>query len=133
MDASCSETFSQEPNVRRDRVSAAFSFILGALTTCLLFLILRLDMLFTAGPPRMTVRTALVSPFGSPVQSSRMCNRIKVAPHFRNETQGPYNPAAIYHPSTGVWHAVMTLDEVRYGDGFQKALGLTSSIMPQRR
>ena len=45
-------------------------------------------------------------------QSARLCNRINPGPMYVNETQGPYNPAAVRHPRTGEWYLVFTMDEV---------------------
>ena len=45
--------------------------------------------------------------------SSVRCNRIKLPARLRNETTGPYNPAAARHPVTGEWLLLHTLDEVQ--------------------
>ena len=44
--------------------------------------------------------------------SAVKCNRIALAASYYNESQGPYNPAAIRHPVTGEWLMVYTYDEV---------------------
>ena len=47
------------------------------------------------------------------VQSARLCNRIDLPRQWLNETQGPYNPAAIRHPKTGEWLLFFRIEEVR--------------------
>lgn len=44
--------------------------------------------------------------------SAVRCNRIQLPAAYYNESQGPYNPAAIRHPLTGEWLLVYTYDEV---------------------
>ncbi len=45
--------------------------------------------------------------------SSVRCNRIRLPAQFYNDTTSPYNPAAMRHPSTGLWYLLHTFDEVR--------------------
>eukprot|EP00884_Botryococcus_braunii_P008167 jgi/Botrbrau1/17351/Bobra.0015s0095.1 len=47
--------------------------------------------------------------------SAVLCNRIQLPDQYYNESQGPYNPAAIRHPKTGEWTLVFTYDECWYG------------------
>ena len=67
----------------------------------------------------MVVRVSSNSPKSSAaghtaahVQTARLCNRIDPEPKYVNETQGPYNPAAVRHPKTGEWYLFFTMDEV---------------------
>lgn len=67
----------------------------------------------------MEVRVSSKSPDSSApghtaahVQSARLCNRIDPGPKYVNETQGPYNPAAVKNPKTGEWYLFFTMDEV---------------------
>ncbi len=55
---------------------------------------------------------AYISASVTPASSVR-CNRIRLPAHFYNDTTSPYNPAAMRHPSTGVWYLLHTFDEVR--------------------
>lgn len=109
----CSE---KEPSRDRSSLSGilgslAASFAVGAAMTCLLVVVLRNDLYQAADTPRMSVTTSNVHPFGPP-HSSRICNRIKLPLRYTNESQGPYNPAAIRLPSSGRWYTILTLDEV---------------------
>ena len=45
--------------------------------------------------------------------SAVRCQRLALPARFHNESQGPYNPAAVRHPATGEWLAVLTYDEAR--------------------
>lgn len=117
MVATCSESLPKGPAAAVDGPSrqhrlSVFSFAFGALTTCILLFILRTNQLYMVETPRVFITTSSVHSTYV-VQSSRTCNRMKVPPQYINETQGPYNPAAVRDPSTGKWHAIMTLDEVR--------------------
>ena len=50
---------------------------------------------------------------GSVLPSSAVrCNRIELPAAYYNDSQGPYNPAAIRHTITGEWLLVYTYDEV---------------------
>jgi hypothetical protein len=89
----------------------------------LTFLMLAASLMFLEDL-RMSVRQALIGkgPLGGYREatisgsvlpaSAVMCNRIALAPSYYNESQGPYNPAAIRHPVTGEWLLVYTFDEV---------------------
>lgn len=44
--------------------------------------------------------------------SAVRCNRIELPAAYYNDSQGPYNPAAIRHTLTGEWLLVYTYDEV---------------------
>ncbi len=44
--------------------------------------------------------------------SAVRCNRLALPASFYNESQGPYNPAAVRHPISGEWLLVYTFDEV---------------------
>jgi hypothetical protein len=55
---------------------------------------------------------AYISASVTPASSVR-CNRIRLPAQFYNDTTSPYNPAAMRHPSTGMWYLLHTFDEVR--------------------
>ncbi len=44
--------------------------------------------------------------------SAVRCNRLALPASYYNESQGPYNPAAVRHPISGEWLLVYTYDEV---------------------
>jgi hypothetical protein len=44
--------------------------------------------------------------------SAVRCNRLALPASYYNESQGPYNPAAVRHPISGEWLLVYTFDEV---------------------
>ena len=44
--------------------------------------------------------------------SALRCNRLNLPASFYNESQGPYNPAAVRHPATREWLLLYTYDEV---------------------
>ena len=44
--------------------------------------------------------------------SALRCNRLSLPASFYNESQGPYNPAAVRHPVTREWLLLYTYDEV---------------------
>jgi hypothetical protein len=44
--------------------------------------------------------------------SAVRCNRLNLPAMYYNESQGPYNPAAVRHPATGEWLLLYTYDEV---------------------
>jgi hypothetical protein len=44
--------------------------------------------------------------------SAVRCNRLTLPAMYYNESQGPYNPATVRHPSTGEWLLLYTYDEV---------------------
>ncbi len=58
-------------------------------------------------------RPLVLQPLAPLVQSSRTCNRIVLPAHLSNDTQGPYNPAAVRDPSTGDWITIFRIEEVR--------------------
>ena len=45
--------------------------------------------------------------------SALRCNRLNLPASYYNESQGPYNPAAVRHPVTREWLLLYTYDEVR--------------------
>ena len=45
--------------------------------------------------------------------SALRCNRLSLPASYYNESQGPYNPAAIRHPVSREWLLLYTYDEVR--------------------
>lgn len=45
--------------------------------------------------------------------SALRCNRLSLPASYYNESQGPYNPAAVRHPVTREWLLLYTYDEVR--------------------
>ena len=45
--------------------------------------------------------------------SALRCNRLSLPASYYNESQGPYNPAAIKHPVSREWLLLYTYDEVR--------------------
>ncbi|KAK9830983.1 hypothetical protein WJX81_005385 [Elliptochloris bilobata] len=47
--------------------------------------------------------------------SSVRCNRITLPPQYYNESTGPYNPAAVRHPTSGEWYLFHTYDESWFG------------------
>lgn len=57
-------------------------------------------------------KTSALSGTVTPASAVR-CNRIQLPERYYNESQGPYNPAAIRHPVTKEWLVVFTFDEVR--------------------
>lgn len=44
--------------------------------------------------------------------SALRCNRLSLPASYYNESQGPYNPAAVRHPVTREWLLLYTYDEV---------------------
>ncbi len=57
-------------------------------------------------------RAGTISGLVQPASSVR-CNRITLPPRYYNESTGPYNPAAVRHPTSGEWYLFHTYDEVR--------------------
>ena len=45
--------------------------------------------------------------------SALRCNRLSLPASYYNESQGPYNPAAVRHPVSREWLLLYTYDEVR--------------------
>jgi len=56
-------------------------------------------------------RAGTISGFVRPASAVR-CNRISLPARFYNESTGPYNPAAVRHPTSGEWYLFHTYDEV---------------------
>ena len=54
---------------------------------------------------------ATISGLVQPASAVR-CNRITLPPQYYNESTGPYNPAAVRHPTSGEWYLFHTYDEV---------------------
>ena len=53
-----------------------------------------------------------IEPLSLVVPSSRICNRIELPAQFSNDSQSPYNPAALRDPNTGEWIAMFRIEEV---------------------
>ena len=68
-------------------------------------------------PPGRQSR-ATISGLVQPASAVR-CNRITLPSQYYNESTGPYNPAAVRHPTSGEWYLFHTYDEV----GARRAAG----------
>lgn len=90
--------------------------------TVLAFLMLGVSLLFLEDI-RISVKKVLIGAVPQPIvratisgtvlpASAVRCNRLALPASFYNESQGPYNPAAVRHPITGEWLLVYTYDEV---------------------
>ena len=93
--------------------SRAAYFVVLILTACVLVLVskgtrITMEMRVSRNGPNVSA----AGHTDAHVQSARLCNRIDPGPKYVNETQGPYNPAAVRHPRTGEWHLFFTMDEV---------------------
>lgn len=111
--AACSFEQASEPQYQRR--APTVNYVFGAVTTSLLLVLLQRDMTSNVDIRAIVLPSSARAPVSSPMpsaQTSRTCNRIHLPSHYVNETQGPYNPAAIRVPGTGEWLAVFRLDEV---------------------
>lgn len=97
---------------RRKDASAVF-WGLGVVLICSVIFAYQQCASFSAhSRPVVLFSTTLVHAAAPQTQSSRTCSRFKLPIKYINESQGPYNPAAVRLPDTGEWFAVFTMDEV---------------------